>query len=711
MPERYAEPVDGVLAAGLDDTVRHQLLLLLLRQQHRHTGPDHVRCRPGRVARAHRLPQLGVGDVVVDRIDVVGKAQRVPLGVVERDVQVLGVHQLADHAVHALVELLLVEGGSRHLGDPMERHLRPLVSDALGVVAVDRVEARVLTVDVQRHHRDLDVDERAVLASSARDAVDAPRGQRLVGLDRRIGREVVRGEHELFDRAADRLVGRPAEQQGCGRVPAGHDLLAIHRHDRDRADLDERLEVLLLAADGFVSSRELLLRLLLLGDVDHAALLVLGLPVLVVHCPRLVAHPHRSSVGGDHAVLAHPDAVVLLRREVVLGQHPLAVVRVQHAAEEVGLGPCLERVPEHRHRPRAHVLRGVRVADRGPVHGDRDRIEELAVAALGLLHLRQRPRELGARELLLRDVHHEALEPLGLAVRVPQDPLLVANVDRATVGGDQPVLTDIGVVALLERARCLFANAGFVVRMEDGEVERVLQPALDGVPEHALDHRADVLRCRRVGPVEVHRPGQVLDEPPVPVLGLLLRLERRSAREVALDLVRDVDEESLDVFGLAGVTRDHGRVVAHPDHMAVGGHDAIAERPAVPLVGKGGRVLVEDPYAVVGVDHALEEVVLVPALGGVAEYRLDLRADVEGRGLRVRPVEVHRERQRLDDATESLQVLGIERLRPGQPQVRRDLVALRHIVSRRLPSAAASCSATVHRRVGSVRPRSVTSST
>ena len=72
-------------------------------------------------------------------------------------------------------------------------------------------------------------------------------------------------EQEVVDVAADGLVRLVAEQPGRGRVPGRYPLVAIHRDDGDRADLDERFEVLLLAAD-------LGGRLGLLGDVEHEAL-------------------------------------------------------------------------------------------------------------------------------------------------------------------------------------------------------------------------------------------------------------------------------------------------------------------------------------------------------------------------------------------------------------------------------------------------------
>jgi hypothetical protein len=81
----------------------------------------------------------------------------------------------------------------------------------------------------------------------------------------------------------------------------------------DRADFDERLEVLLLAADLCVRHR-------LVGDVDHHALNACGAAVPVLHDPGVVAHPDRSPVRGDDPVFHRPPVVAageggrLLRR-------------------------------------------------------------------------------------------------------------------------------------------------------------------------------------------------------------------------------------------------------------------------------------------------------------------------------------------------------------------------------------------------------------
>ena len=84
--------------------------------------------------------------------------------------------------------------------------------------------------------------------------------------------------------AADRLVRLVPEEPGRGGVPGRHVLAAVHRHDGHRTDLDERLEVLLLAAD-------LRRRQRLLGDVDHESLDELRVSVGIADDPAVVAHP------------------------------------------------------------------------------------------------------------------------------------------------------------------------------------------------------------------------------------------------------------------------------------------------------------------------------------------------------------------------------------------------------------------------------------
>ena len=80
------------------------------------------------VPRALRLAELryhlfGSGKVPVDLVDVVRPVDQLPLLVVERDEEVLRVHELADDLVDRPVELLHVLRRARQLRDAVQRAL------------------------------------------------------------------------------------------------------------------------------------------------------------------------------------------------------------------------------------------------------------------------------------------------------------------------------------------------------------------------------------------------------------------------------------------------------------------------------------------------------------------------------------------------------------------------------------------------------------
>src|SRR3989304_51211 len=77
----------------------------LARAWHRPRGGDGKSRDTGRPAGAHRLPDCGVGDVGIQLVHVVGVVEQLALLVVERDVEVLGVHQLAHDGGPGRVEL------------------------------------------------------------------------------------------------------------------------------------------------------------------------------------------------------------------------------------------------------------------------------------------------------------------------------------------------------------------------------------------------------------------------------------------------------------------------------------------------------------------------------------------------------------------------------------------------------------------------------
>ena len=159
-----------------------------------------------------------------------------------------GVHRRADLVAHRRQERAL--GLVRCVG-------APTCLLELGHVVVDPVVPLVLTVDDERHDVDLDLDEPAVGPHPTGQSVRAALLQRLA--DDRLALIGILGrlDHQRVDRAADRVLRRVPEQMLRRRVPAGHHLVPIHRDDRDRTDVDERFEVLLLRADLLEQTRGL----------------------------------------------------------------------------------------------------------------------------------------------------------------------------------------------------------------------------------------------------------------------------------------------------------------------------------------------------------------------------------------------------------------------------------------------------------------------
>ena len=148
------------------------------------------------------------------------------------------VHRRADLVAHRCQEGALgLRRGLGLLARPLE----------LGDVVIDDVEAGMLAVDEQWHHDHLDVDKHTVPSHPVRDPVGATLLERLAGHADALVAQCLRPQDEVVDVAADRLIGAESEQRGRRRVPGGYALVAVERHDGHRADLDERLEVLLLS--------------------------------------------------------------------------------------------------------------------------------------------------------------------------------------------------------------------------------------------------------------------------------------------------------------------------------------------------------------------------------------------------------------------------------------------------------------------------------
>ena len=148
---------------------------------------------------------------------------------------------------------------------------------------------------------------------------------------------------------------------------------------------------------------ELVLELLLLGDVDHVAATRNRDAVRVVHDHGLVEEPPPAAVAGLEAVL-DPERPARLEVDAVLGDRALAVVGVEQVDPPGRLRlPLLGAVAQDLLELRARVQR--RCVDLEPVDigNQRDRLDERAV----LLAHRVGP---GAIVHLLRDVEEDSLE-------------------------------------------------------------------------------------------------------------------------------------------------------------------------------------------------------------------------------------------------------------------------------------------------------------
>ena len=112
----------------------------------------------------------------------------------------------------------------------------------VGDVVVDRGEADPLAIDPERHEHHLHVHQLPVLPYATSDPIGTTDLSRLVSDGPAFLTEVLI-EDEVVDQTSDRLRRRVAEQVRRRRVPAGHSLVDVHDHDGDRADLDERLQL------------------------------------------------------------------------------------------------------------------------------------------------------------------------------------------------------------------------------------------------------------------------------------------------------------------------------------------------------------------------------------------------------------------------------------------------------------------------------------
>src|SRR3954471_8264696 len=129
---------------------------------------------------------------------------------------------------------------------------------------------------------------------------------------------------------------------------------------------------------------QLQLGLALACDVEEVALQVERLPVVVENDDAFVAEPDDSAAAGDQAVL-DAERLVRLVRVRVGGEHSLAVVLVEQAREQVGVGlPLLQAVAEERLDLRAREDVGAARVERVDVDDERELLDQRAIAAADL---------------------------------------------------------------------------------------------------------------------------------------------------------------------------------------------------------------------------------------------------------------------------------------------------------------------------------------
>ncbi len=246
--------------------------------------------------------------------------------------------------------------------------------------------------------------------------------------------------------------------------------------------------------------------------------------------------------------------------------------------------------------------------------------------------------------LTRRDVEEVPLKHGLTALRVVDDARLVVHPHDASVPRVQTVF-DAERLARRLRSVVRGKHSLSVVPMQElDEERRVRHPLLDRIAEHVLDLRARVdVRARGVHTVDVDGQWKLLDECSVAGLG-------QPNSVVGSLSLGDVDREPLSERGPAlGRLHVNGHVF-DPDEPAVPGVHPIlvAQRRAARI---GVDFLGEDTAAIVLVNRELEQIGhRDPLLCGVAEHRLDLRADIQGLRTRIGfVVDVRDERQLLDE--------------------------------------------------------------
>ena len=243
---------------------------------------------------------------------------------------------------------------------------------------VDRVRPDCPPVAAQRDDEHLDVDEGTVLAHTPGDAMRCSLRGRLLHDRDALLRERFGPEDEVFDRPPERLSLRESEQRLSGWVPGRHTLFEVESDDRDRADLEQGFQVLLLTSQLFVAPVERILQLFPVGDVEQKAVMGHRPTRLVPHHARLVEEPADTPVARDHSVF-HREQIARLARAPVLGEDAFPVVRMDDLQEVLWVrSPLFGRVSEHGLELRAHVDVGADVVEPVDVDRDRDLLDQRA---------------------------------------------------------------------------------------------------------------------------------------------------------------------------------------------------------------------------------------------------------------------------------------------------------------------------------------------
>ena len=266
--------------------------------------------------------------------------------------------------------------------------------------------------------------------------------------------------------------------------------------------------------------REPLLGELSLGDVEQVALAVERLAGRVAHDHRLVVHPHHRPVGPHDAVLADErGAVDPGGLEPV--EHAATVVLVDDLGEEVGiLLPLRMRIAGDDVVLRAVVERRSALVERIDVDGERQLLDERAVAVLGIAEgCLRRPH--GLLGLLARgDLPHHAVDLVGTAAVGRHGDGLVVEPARPPGHVDHPVL-ERERLTVLDRPPVRRDGSVAIVGVDPGRpCVGIRQPLGRRHADHGVDLRAHVDRLARARPIDVRDHRDLLDERPEAARGL-----------------------------------------------------------------------------------------------------------------------------------------------------------------------------------------------